>query len=443
MLTARQAIDDVTLIISGSDYYRPAHERIHDAIASLYARLEPVDVITVADRLAKAGDLQRIGGPVYLHQLVNDVVVATNAGYYAGIVRDHADRRRLAALATQLAATAHAPLDVPLQQLLDDARARLDAVPTGVPGVDHEDSAPGLTIADFLGTDEDDTYDWLVPEFLERQDRLILTAAEGVGKSTLMRQWAVQIAAGIHPVTGHPAQPQRVLLLDLENSKRQTRRKLRPLHAKVAARLEPGNLIVHCKTEGIDLTTSEDVRWLDALLAAHRPDVLITGPIYKMAGGNPNDEVDAKPAALNLDAMRARHDLAVILEAHSRKGDGGKHRPREPYGWSGWMRWPEFGLHLDENGTVSHWRGMRDERLFPHQMNKGGEWPWTPAVSLSEQRFNDIRQAFIKAGKRLSVREVEAATGIPRSSVQDILGRRGLELDQALYGLSEGGSDGA
>lgn len=438
MLTSRQAIDDVTLVLTGNDYYRPAHELIHDTITRLFARLEPVDPITVADQLTKTKDLARVGGHAYLHQLVAGVVTTANADYHARIVRQHAERRRLADLGTRLRAAAEQPLDTPLEDILDQTRVELDQIPLGVPGVDRTDNVPGLPIDDFLGADQDDAYDWLVPDFLERTDRIIVTAPEGVGKSTLLRQWGVQVAAGIHPVSGADAPPAKVLILDLENSKRQTRRKLRPLHAKVAGRLNPDNLIVHCKTEGLDLTTREDTTWLDRLLAAHRPDLLITGPIYKMAGGNPNDEQDAKPAALTIDAMRARHGIAVVLEAHSRKGEGGKHRPKEPFGWSGWMRWPEFGIHLGDDGAITHWRGMRDERTFPHQVNKGGEWPWTPMTNLHEQRLQEIKDATREAGRKMSVREYGKATGIPHAAVQRIVHDHGLEIEQAAYGLDGG-----
>ena len=51
MLLSKDAIADVVDVIKGVDYYRPAHEVIHDAIIDLYGRGEPADPITVAAEL--------------------------------------------------------------------------------------------------------------------------------------------------------------------------------------------------------------------------------------------------------------------------------------------------------------------------------------------------------------------------------------------------------
>ncbi|TRV71766.1 replicative DNA helicase [Streptomyces sp. 130] len=77
------------------DYYRPAHETIHAAILDLYARSEPADPITVAAELVKRGQLDKVGGAPYLHQLVQAVPTAANATYYAEIVHERAVLRRL------------------------------------------------------------------------------------------------------------------------------------------------------------------------------------------------------------------------------------------------------------------------------------------------------------------------------------------------------------
>jgi replicative DNA helicase len=88
--------------VRGSDFYRPAHELIYDAVLDLYGRGEPVDAITVAAELTRAGDLARVGGAPYLHTLVAGVPVAANAGYYAAIVREKAILRRLVAAGTKI-----------------------------------------------------------------------------------------------------------------------------------------------------------------------------------------------------------------------------------------------------------------------------------------------------------------------------------------------------
>src|SRR4051795_2886255 len=75
MLSSKDAIADVVEVLRGTDFYRPAHELIYDAVLDLYGRGEPVDAITVSAELTRAGDMARVGGAVYIHTLVASVPV--------------------------------------------------------------------------------------------------------------------------------------------------------------------------------------------------------------------------------------------------------------------------------------------------------------------------------------------------------------------------------
>jgi hypothetical protein len=247
----------------------------------------------------------------------------------------------------------------------------------------------------------------------------------------------MQAASGIHPFELHAVDPVKVLVVDLENSERQNKREYRRLRA-AAKDMRPTNLVLHSKLDGLDLTQPADEQWLDRMLTHHQPDLLITGPIYKLAGGNPNDEKDAKPAAMALDRLRANHGVTLLLEAHSKKGESSnpKHRPKEPFGWSGWMRWPEFGLHIDIDGNLTHWRGQRDAgRQFPHALQRGGKWPWSPVTSVADQRWVQVREAIRAAGEKPTIRELAEATGIPKSIVDRILRDHSADVAVLLHGM--------
>ncbi len=103
MLLSKDAIADVVESVRGTDFYRPAHETIFDAVVDLYGRGEPADPVTVAAELQRRGDLARVGGAPYLHTLSASVPIAANAGYYAEIVRDKATLRRLVDAGTRIA----------------------------------------------------------------------------------------------------------------------------------------------------------------------------------------------------------------------------------------------------------------------------------------------------------------------------------------------------
>jgi 5S rRNA maturation endonuclease (ribonuclease M5) len=251
------------------------------------------------------------------------------------------------------------------------------------------DLAPDLW--EFIGV-EDPPYDWIAPGLLERGDRLILTGFEGLGKSMLTRQIAVTVAAGLDPFLFKPTDPKRVLFIDCENSERQARRKFRPLAAasiKAHHRVPDGGLRIIHRPDGVDLTRDDDAAWLIERVVAHKPDLLICGPFYRLHAADMNDERAARRVVGVLDAARTKADCALITEAHAGHGEHGKNRSVRPLGSSLQLRWPEFGLGLApaedpapgqpcRDVFVRPWRGARDERDWPTRLTWGDPngWPW-------------------------------------------------------------------
>ncbi len=127
MLLSKDAIADVIEVLRGSDFYRPAHELVYDAIVDLYARGEPADQITVSGVLGRSGDLARVGGPTYLHTLAALVPVAANASYYAGIVREKAILRRLVNAGTKVVQLGYAG-EGQVDDVVDQAQAEIYSV---------------------------------------------------------------------------------------------------------------------------------------------------------------------------------------------------------------------------------------------------------------------------------------------------------------------------
>ena len=102
MLLSKDAIADVVEVIRASDFYRPNHATIFEAILDLYGRGEPADAVTVAAAMANMGELARVGGAGYLHTLMSSVPTAANAAYYARIVAERAVLRRLIEAGTRI-----------------------------------------------------------------------------------------------------------------------------------------------------------------------------------------------------------------------------------------------------------------------------------------------------------------------------------------------------
>ena len=69
MLLSREAIAEVVETLDPDHFYKPAHGHVYDAIMGLYGAGQPVDAVTVAEELQRAGLLDEIGGPSLLLDL--------------------------------------------------------------------------------------------------------------------------------------------------------------------------------------------------------------------------------------------------------------------------------------------------------------------------------------------------------------------------------------
>jgi replicative DNA helicase len=103
ILINSQVLDQVSDLITAKDFYRPAHGLIYQAMLDLYARGEPVDLVTVTTLLKERGQLDDAGGPVFLAGLSEHVGTAANAFHYARLVHEKAVLRALLARSQEIA----------------------------------------------------------------------------------------------------------------------------------------------------------------------------------------------------------------------------------------------------------------------------------------------------------------------------------------------------
>ncbi len=136
MLLSKDAVADVLEAVRSVDFYIPKHEIIFEAILTLYSHGEPTDVIAVTDELTKSGNLQRAGGPEYLHTLTGLVPTAANAGYYASIVAEKAVLRRLVEAGTRIVQMGYAS-EGEVTDLVNNAQAEIYGVAGGVEAEDY------------------------------------------------------------------------------------------------------------------------------------------------------------------------------------------------------------------------------------------------------------------------------------------------------------------
>lgn len=389
-LIADTAIEAAAPIITAADFHAPRHQATWEALTAMHATGERIDTIALHRRINGA-DV-----PLdYLHELQNATYSVGSAARYATLIAEARVRRRLVQAAGEIAALGNgtsAATDA--ADAADRARALLADI--DMPAVS---GAPPPTVGEWLAG-IDTSYDWLFPGFLEAGDRMLVTAGEGMGKSTLLRQIAFQAAAGIHPWNHRRITPVDTLMIDLENGRKMLGRKFAALGAKAPGVVNDGRLRFEGRPRGIDITTPTDRRWLIDRIATARPQLLVIGPAYKLTRGehNRNDiggEERAKTTADILDELRERFGIAIVMETHCPHGHNGS-RDLRPFGSSVWLRWPEFGVGFVQSDkdptrrayTLHHWRGPRDERVWPRAIERGGHWPWT-ATGMPDGTYND------------------------------------------------------
>lgn len=365
------------------DFFVPLHRTLFATIAQLSASETRVDSVTLA--AASGVDVAQIraveaGTPSSAHWQA-----------YVKLVTEAAASRRAIAFGDSVRAAGVAQDLESVRRLIDDAAESLDA------GPDMVDPAP--EVSDLAARDYERS--WLVRGLLERGDRLILTGAEGWGKSTWLRQLAVQFAAGVHPVYRTRENPLTVLHVDVENSEAQCSRAYRYLLGKAGSTYSGRRLFVAVRPQGINLCSRPDQRWLEGLFAAHRPDVVVMGPLYKLFRGSVERSKQSEEAAEQtssvLDRLRTRYQCALLLEAHSPHGESGDRANFRPTGSSLWLRWPEFGLGMrpvpsdKTRCEVRAWRGAREtDRCWPTELVKGVHWPWEVPFELPAETRKDI-----------------------------------------------------
>lgn len=120
MLIEKEAIVRVMEIIEGESFYRDAHRKIFDAIASLLDQGEAVDIITVTEELRRCGEIENVGGVSYVTSLANAVPTAANVEHYARIVEEKGVMRRLLQAASEISRRVYEGQEE-VEDLLDQA----------------------------------------------------------------------------------------------------------------------------------------------------------------------------------------------------------------------------------------------------------------------------------------------------------------------------------
>ena len=120
MLLDKEAISTATEFITGDDFYREAHKEIFEAIVDIYNRGEPVDLITLTEKLKTRNTLEAVGGITFLTNLMDAVPTTHNVKYYPKIVEDKSLLRKLIKSSNEIIQKSY-QAEEDIGEIIDDA----------------------------------------------------------------------------------------------------------------------------------------------------------------------------------------------------------------------------------------------------------------------------------------------------------------------------------
>ena len=208
LLIDKEAIIKVGDILRPEDFYKENHGIIYQTILELFERREPIDILSLANRLEEKNALELVGGRSYLISLANMVPTSSHLLSYAEIIRKKATSRKLIQAAAEITEMAFKE-EEEIEKTLDRAEAKIfsvsqrylkqsfvpikDALTEAFERIDELHKEKGKVRG--LPTGFVDL-DALLGGF-QKSDLIILAARPAVGKSTLALDIARQVAINL------------------------------------------------------------------------------------------------------------------------------------------------------------------------------------------------------------------------------------------------------
>ncbi len=205
LMLEQNALTAVVDILKPEVFYKEAHQVIYAAIHRLFAKSEPIDILTVTNELKSSGDLELIGGAYYITQLTNRVASTANIEYHARIITQKYIQRELIKISSEIIKDAFEDT-TDVFDLLDKAEKNLfavsetnfrrdydsmqslvrEAIKDIESARDHEGNLRGVP-SGFTDVDRI-TGGW------QKSDLVILAARPGMGKTAFVLSMARNIA---------------------------------------------------------------------------------------------------------------------------------------------------------------------------------------------------------------------------------------------------------
>ncbi|MCS6772511.1 MAG: replicative DNA helicase [Anaerolineae bacterium] len=223
ILIEPESLPRVMARLRPEDFYVIKHQWIYRAMLTLQEQRQPIDLLTVAQELARTNRLEEVGGEAFLAYLTTVVPTALNVEAYARAVEHLAVRRRMIAAASEVARIAY-DQSLPIEQVVERSEAAIFAATEGH-GEGHMVTLRQAISAFYERMEymhEHRNEPLGIPTSfhdldrltggLQKGDLIIIAARPGVGKTSLMLNIAYQAARRYR---------QRVAIFSLEMSTEQ------------------------------------------------------------------------------------------------------------------------------------------------------------------------------------------------------------------------------
>lgn len=127
LMLEKDAIIKIADIVRVGDFYKDVHNTIYGTMLELYEQREPLDVLSISNKLDEKKQLEKIGGSAYLASLVTAVPSASHITHYAKVVQKKALLRRLIIAASEILEAGYNEGE-DIDKILDEAEQKLFSV---------------------------------------------------------------------------------------------------------------------------------------------------------------------------------------------------------------------------------------------------------------------------------------------------------------------------
>ena len=124
LIIDKEAIIKVADFLEPEDFYKTSHQKIYNAILDLYNKHEPIDIVSVTNKLKERKQLSEVGGASYLASLINLVPTSSHVVNYAKIVQQKRILRNLITTSYEISEMAWQE-NKDIESLLDEAEHKL------------------------------------------------------------------------------------------------------------------------------------------------------------------------------------------------------------------------------------------------------------------------------------------------------------------------------